>query len=170
MTTALRRVGAGGLAGAALLAAGCVTEPSARHRDVPPPPADVHVTSVQTFASAPRDTNSNGYGDTVAVTIYLWDEQHYPLPIAIPGAFSFELKSTKGAVLAAWAFSQEETARVMQSMGPGPGYHFDLSLLAKGTDVLEAQEALLTVEFAPATGAPVRTPGGVALRVGRVSP
>ncbi len=153
----------------AFVSVGCVTEPSARHRDVASPPSDVHATSVQIFAAAPRDTNSNGYGDTISVTMYLFDEQRYPLPIAVSGSVRFDLKSGSGAVIASWGFSREETRRVLQSMAPGPGYRFELSLLDKGGDKLENQEALLTVEFQPESGAPVKSPGGVALRIGRVS-
>jgi len=137
---------------------------------MPPPPSDARATSVQIFAAAPRDTNANGFGDTIAVTVYLWEEQRYPLPITVPGEMRFALKDSSGTVMSEWVFSAEDTEGASQMMAPGPGYRFDLSVLDKGGDVLEGGEALLSVEFRPASGRPVRSAGGVALRLGRVSP
>lgn len=152
------------------LAAGCVTEKSPRHKDVPPPPSDARATSVQLFAAAPRDTNSNGYGDSILVTVYLFDEQRYPLSLALPGALTFDLRSAKEKPIASWSFGPEETARHVETLGPGPGYSFELRLLDKASDVMEGQEASLTVEFVATTGQRVRSAGGTALRLGRVSP
>jgi len=152
-----------------LAASGCITEPSAHHKDVPPPPSDARATSVQIFASAPRDTNANGFGDTMAVTVYLFDEQRYPLPIAVPGALRFDLRTAKGEPISAWTFLADDVGRSLQAMAPGPGCRFELSLLERGTDIIDNQEAVLTAEFTPTTGRPVRSAGGVAMRVGKVS-
>ncbi len=153
-----------------LLLSGCVTEPSPRERSVPPPPADARATSVQIFAAAPRDTDTNGFGDMIAVTVYLFDEQRYPLPIALPGRMRFDLRDPGGATLASWSFDETQTAQAAQPLAPGPGYRFDLSIIERARDDHASGEALLWARFLPRDGPEVSSAGGVALRLGRVLP
>ncbi len=146
----------------------CVTT-NPRARDVPPQPSDASPSAVQLFAASPRDTNGNGYVDSVAVTVFVFDQQRSVVPIAVPGSFTFRMTRPDGTVLAEWTFDEEQTHRVLQPMPPGPGYLFDLSLLGKSKDALEYQSVDLTGEFQVKGGKPVRSAGGAALRLGKIS-
>lgn len=147
---------------------GCVTS-NPRAHEIPPQPSDAAPSAVQLFASSPRDTNGNGYVDSVAVTVFVFDQQRSIVPIAVAGSFTFRMTRPDGTVLAEWAMDEEQTRRVLQPMPPGPGYLFDLSLLPKTKDTLDYQSVDLTGEFTPKNGKPVRSAGGAALRLGKIS-
>lgn len=154
-----------------LLIAGCVTEDPRRRNSAPAvqAPAGSQPAVLQIFAGAARDTNGNNYVDTVTITAFLFDEQRYDLPIRVEGSFTFRLTRADGTVLAEWQFSPEDGDRALVRMPPGPGYRFDLSLLAKGGDKLEPQAVDLTGVFTPVKGTPVTSAGGATLRLGRIS-
>lgn len=147
---------------------GCVTT-NPRARDVPRQPSDVAPSAVQLFASSPRDTNGNGYVDSVAVTVFVFDQQRSVVPIAVPGSYTFRMTRPDGSVLAEWEMDESQTQKALQPMPPGPGYLFDLSLLTKSKDTLDFQAVDLTGEFQPVGGKAVRSAGGAAIRLGKIS-
>jgi len=124
---------------------------------------------VQLFAASPRDTNGNGYVDSVAITVFVFDQQRSVVPIAVPGSFTFRMTKPDGSVLAEWVLDEAETQKTLQPMPPGPGYLFDLSLLDKTKDTLDYQAVDLTGEFQPVGGKAVRSAGGAAIRLGKIS-
>lgn len=150
--------------------AGCVTEGGGRQtRSLPAQPLSAEATTVQIYATPPRDTDANGYADTVSVTIFLWDEQRYPGPILISGTMKFEFRRPDGTVLAQWAMTREQVASAAQQFHPGPGYSFNLGLPGAGIpDKLDAQAVDLSVVFTPEKGKPVASLGGTTLRLGRI--
>lgn len=148
--------------------AGCVTS-NPRARPVPSQPSDVAPSAVQLFAAAPRDTNGNNYVDSVAVTVFVFDQARSVVPIAVRGSFTFRMTRPDGSVLAEWTIDEEQTQRGLQPMPPGPGYLFDLSLLAKTKDTLDFQTVDLTGEFLPIGGKAVRSAGGASLRLGKIT-
>lgn len=147
---------------------GCVTS-NPRARPVPSQPGDVAPSAVQLFAAAPRDTNGNSYVDSVAVTVFVFDQLRSVVPIAVPGSFTFRMTKPDGTMLAEWVIDEEQTQRALQPMPPGPGYLFDLSLLTRFKDVLEFQTVDLTGEFVPVGGKSVRSAGGASLRLGKIT-
>jgi hypothetical protein len=138
-----------------LLAAGCV---SAEPADRPPPkqpswakPSDLLVSS-----GFPEDIDGNGYLDTMAMTVYVFDAQFPGASIQAPGTFAFALTTPDGKPIARWDLTIEETTAAARPMPPGPGYLFKLSLLDKGGDKINTRVAELSTVFTPVTGKPVR--------------
>lgn len=151
-----------------LVLGGCVTEGGRPTRSFPRQPESVQATIIQAYATPPRDTNANGYADTVNVTVYLFDEK-YPVPILLPGVMVFEFRKPDGSAVAQWSMTQEQVASAAKQLPPGPGYDFILSLVAASvSDRLEPQAVDLSVTFAPTWGNAVTSLGGTTLRLGRI--
>lgn len=145
---------------------GCVTD-EPRKADIPPQPDNARPTTVQVVAGNPRDTNGNGYIDSVGVTVFLWDEMRSPIPLALPGQFVFELKKTDGTDLGKWEFDETRTAAAMVRRSAGPAYIFDLSILGQASDKVDSQQVDLGATFRPKSGEVVRSAAGTGLRFGK---
>jgi hypothetical protein len=151
------------IAWAALLV-GCVSDEP--QKKLGPQPANVQPSRLGVWATLPEDTDSNGYLDTVDVTVYVSSDA-YAAPIAVPGSFEFKLIGKSGKDLAKWDIPEAKAAQAMRRMGVGPGYIFRLSVLEAGNDRVEAQAVNLAAEFRPKTGEPVHAPL-TALQFGKI--
>jgi hypothetical protein len=149
---------------------GCVAD-TPRNVNIPQPehsrPAKLVLSSTY-----PRDTNSNGYPDSLAARIHLFeDEGGFPLSLAADGTFHFELASPKGKTFASWSIGGDDAKRAMIRDSVGPCYVFELSLLADGkSDKIDAEKVDLHATFTPATpdsAPPIRGSGIVSLHFGR---
>jgi hypothetical protein len=147
--------------------AGCVSDEPGRRR-LPAQPPSIQPTAVGVWATPPRDTDANGFLDTVEVTVYVSSDQ-YPAPVHVPGRFTFRLIGTEKKELARWEFDEAATEAAMRRNTVGPGYYFRLSMLDVGTDEYEAQAADLAAEFTPRVGKSVSAPL-TGLRFGRIRP
>ncbi len=72
------------------------TEGKPRPRPLPPAPKNPVVAQVQVFPGQWADTDSNGYGDSLIVTAYLWSDS-YQLPVTAAGTFEFVLEAAGGS-------------------------------------------------------------------------
>jgi hypothetical protein len=166
------------LAGCAVLAlglagGGCVTEgppPKPLPREIPTQPEGIHPDRVLSSAGAVlTDTDRNGYVDGLGVTVYLF-AKGYDLPITATGSFEFKLVEAGGAeskVICTWVLDPSATKAAIQKFIPGPGYHFDLSLLDRpGGDKLATQRAELWTRFLPVGAAPIETRSPLTVNLG----
>jgi hypothetical protein len=143
----------------------CVTE-NPRHRDIPAPPQAARpsrlVLSVGRFL---EDSDSNGYGDLMTVSVYLFDERYPHAPISTPGAMQFVLRSPAGKDLRTWSFSHSQTSAALTNLPAGPGFTFRLSLRDHGSDQLPGMTAELFAIFITPNGESVQS--NVPVRVGK---
>ncbi len=143
----------------------CVTE-NPRHRDIPAPPQAARpsrlVLSVGRFL---EDSDSNGYGDLMTVSVYLFDERYPHAPVTTPGSIEFVLRSPAGKDLRTWTFSDTQTRAALTNLPAGPGYTFRLSLRDHGSDQLPGMTAELFAIFKAPAGENVQS--NVPVRVGK---
>lgn len=145
---------------AALVLAGCVageerttvtagagSGPTKPTRPAPARPAGLLPERMVVSTAGVRDTDGNGYPDTVLVIAYLFgDSSKYELPIQHPGEFAFRITSREGERIGQWNFTAEQSAESAQQFFPGPGYAFGLRLRA-GVDQRAQTEALIEARY-----------------------
>lgn len=150
---------------------GCVqtqTDGKPKPRPLPPAPKNAVVAQVQVFPGQWADTDSNGYGDSLIVTAYLWSDS-YQLPVTAAGTFEFVLEAAGGKQLGAWTIEPAAAAAATRQAAAGPAYVFELSLLERGGDVVQVRTADLRGTFTPEEGRPLRA-RSVTMRVGKLGP
>lgn len=115
------------------------------------PPADPKPTRMVVTTYLPTDTNSNGYPDTIALRVHLFEhEGGWPLAVGVPGRFKFEMVSPQGKVLATWDLDPASSPGGIGRDQIGPCYLMDLSLLTDGrTDRIDAETIDLRGVFSP---------------------
>ena len=173
MPRALRSAGLAFLA-VALPLAGCVTT-GGEERPQPKTklgtqrqPEGVTPGALFVATEYPIDSDANGYVDTINVRVYLFDGSgKTTLSIYLPGDFEFTLQDARGHQVAVWRIPSAKAADALQLMDAGPSFSFRLSLLDFGTDKLDTPSVVLTSVFFPVGGAPIRSTGGNAFRLGR---
>lgn len=118
-----------------------------------------------------RDTNANGYLDTINVTVYLFDTaSSYPLGLALPGTFTFTLNKHNGPAVATWTFTQDQAAAAIRRAPGGATYLFELSILKAGaSDVMPAAVLDLSAEFTGTDGVKVPSDGASSYRFEGIS-
>jgi hypothetical protein len=154
-----------------LALAGCVSD--GKRSGPGRPPRDALPQRVVPVADGRfTDTDANGYGDTNRVIAYVFTDSRYQIPIAAEGAFSFVLRDLDGGSIREWSFTREEAAARRLTLSVGPGFVFDLSLLAGGgSDHVAATEGELMGAFTPASGEdPIRFRLTAPVVLGRVRP
>lgn len=165
---AIGRFGAFGRAAACMALAACAGNRPASS-PVPQQPVDVVASRMTISAALPQDTDLNGYPDMIDLTIFVFDDR-YPIPIDLPGAFTFKLSGAKeGKLIRQWDVPADKAAAARRRMPAGPGYVFSLSLLENGGDRIEAQHADLTADFVPVKGPLVKMRGGSTMRLGKLT-
>jgi hypothetical protein len=150
-----------------LFPAGCVSDEPGR-RPLPAQPASIQPTAVGVWATPPRDSDSNGFLDSVDITVYVSSDQ-FPAPVHVPGRFTFRLIGSDKSELAKWEYDEPATTAAMRRNAVGPGYFFRLNVKDVAKDEFEAQSTDLAAEFTPRAGSPVSAPQ-TGLRFGRVRP
>ncbi len=150
-----------------LCVGGCVSDEPGR-RPLPAQPASIQPTTVGVWATPPRDSDANGFLDSVDITVYVSSDQ-FPAPVHVPGRFTFRLIGADKSVLAQWELDEPATTAAMRRNAVGPGYFFRLNVKEVAKDEFEAQSTDLAAEFTPRTGSAVSAPL-TGLRFGRVRP
>ena len=145
------------------LLAGCVPDNRSPAISSVPPPSDPNPTKiVLSLSKMPVDSDANGYPDTLSVRIHLFEaEGGWPLSVAVPGSFRFELAPPRAPAFATWNFDAAQTEAARGRDGAGPCYAFELSLLSEGrTDRVDVESVDLRAVFTPAKhpDRPIRAP------------
>lgn len=149
------------LLAAALLTAlsGCVDNGSTnvvpRPAPAPQTPSSARPGAISATVGNFNDTNNNGYRDTATAVAYVV-APGYAIPMKAKGSFEFRLETRDGQLISRWVFDENQTAQALQTLAPGPGYVFDLSLLALGSDAVTQTEGVVLCTFTPAGGEPIR--------------
>lgn len=146
------------------LAAGCA---GSGNQAAAPTPSSATPGLVAFTVSDFTDTNLNGYRDTTSAAVYIM-AHGYPIPMRAAGSVQFKLYSRDAQPLATWSFTEQQAAQAQYDLAPGPGYIFDLSLLALGSDQLEVTEGELICTFTPTGGQPIRARPSGPIQVGRL--
>jgi hypothetical protein len=144
---------------------GCVSDEPDRPT-LRPQPSDVQAESIFPAVELAKDTDVNGYLDTIDAIVYVWGDRYKQASIYLPGSFTITLTSKAGEPIAEWKFDEKQCSEAVRKLPPGPGYIFRLSLLDRGGDRIEAQSADLRIEFAPTKGRPIYAPA-TELRIGK---
>jgi hypothetical protein len=109
--------------------AGATTAGGNPRRSAPRRPAGLVPERMVLSTAGTRDTDANGYPDTILVIAYLFgDASKYELPIRHPGEFAFRVTTQEGDWVGQWNFDERQTADSAQDFFPGPGYAFGLRL------------------------------------------
>lgn len=144
------------------------TAPQANHDRpaLPTKPAGFRAQQMLLSAGVPSDVDGNGFPDQIPVTVYLFGDGRYELPVAEPGSFEFEIKSKGGQDIGLWRFPPDETARAIGGSSVGTCYRFALQL-APGRDRIRAIPASLRAIFTnEETGQKIISPGSATIRLG----
>lgn len=133
---------------------------------LPSKPAGFRAQQMLLSAGVPSDVDGNGFPDQIPVTVYLFGDGRYELPVAETGSFEFEIKSRGGQDIGLWRFPVEETARAVGGSSVGTCYRFALQL-APGRDRIRAIPASLRAIFTnEETGQKIISPGSATIRLG----
>lgn len=117
-------------------------------------------------ASIPSDADGNGFADTVPVTVYLFGDSRYQLPLAERGSFEFTILTTAGQEIGRWIFSEDETKRAQGDSPAGTCYRFALRL-GPGRDRFRSVAVSLRAIFTISkTGERVVSPSAANIRLG----
>ena len=148
---------------------GCVTVDEKSRAQPLSQPDWVRASALFVNVEVPRDTNGNGYVDTIPVIAFLFDDPRYALSITQPGSFRWVLATREGQPVAKWEFGADQAAALVRpGLPPGPGYQFALSLLEEPVhEKLNNQTLELSGTFTPVSGTAVQSSGTISVRVGR---
>jgi hypothetical protein len=138
-------------------------------RSAPPPPQPdwVRPALLNVWATAPQDSDGNGFPDTFTVTAYLFDPNYAP-SVRADGSFRFVLTSA-GRTIAEWVYPPEQTSALLLQLAPGPGYIFALNINNVASDQLPSIDANLSAQFTPVGGTTIESGGVTSFRLGRTS-
>lgn len=144
----------------------CVTE-NPRQRHIPAPPIATRPTRlVLSVGRFLEDTDSNGYGDQMTVSVYLFDERYQHAPITSEGVIEFVLRSPSGKDVRTWTFTEVQTKAALTNLPAGPGLTFRLSLRDNGSDQLPGMTAELIAIFKTPAGEVAQS--SVPVRIGKM--
>ncbi len=135
---------------------GCTSSPEQRSARLGNTHQQHAVYRVALFAAAFEDTNSNGYLDSLPVTIMLFaGTAENPDPVQSRGKILFYIADPDGKVIRSWDINrdlQKAALRIYQGL---PSYQFTLSLLETGGDRLNVSNVQFWVDYQPDSGLPV---------------
>ena len=135
--------------------AGCISDQPTRPSVQGRAPTDPKVTKLVLTTAPPSDTDSNGFPDTMKVLVHLFEEPPggWPLSVAVPGTFRFELIDSKLKLVTTWTFEGKLSEAAAFWDDAGACYRFDLSLLEGGrTDRRNSESFDMKATFIPAKG------------------
>jgi len=107
------------------------------------------------IGSKPRDTDGNGYPDSLDLTAMLFEGPGGD-PVLVPGWFEFELQPVDESIQRPWRRWTMDEATTASAAGPAlfnlPGYAFTLDLRDNGGERFESTSANVVAAFHPAAG------------------
>ncbi len=149
---------AAALAAATSTLAGCISDDPSKPAGLGShqPPSDPKIARLVLTARFPRDTNANGYPDSMTTLVRLFEEEPgWPLALAVPGTFKFEMLDSQKKLITTWAFDASAAQAAATRDATGVCYQFDLSLLEGGrTDQLSTESVDVRATFTPTKGGP----------------
>lgn len=154
---------------AALGVASCVPDRQSNPLVGVTPPQDPTARRVVLSTDLPRDTDGNGYPDSIATKTYFFEgESGYPLAIPVRGSMRFDLVNHQGKIITTWTFDQTEIEGRAVREAAGICYHLDLSLLDPGkTDRVDAETVDVRAYFSPSKPDKPKVTGVVSMHFGR---
>lgn len=154
---------------AALCALGCVPDRQDNPLMGVTPPQDPTARRIVLSTDLPRDTDGNGYPDSIATKTYFFEgESGYPLAIPVRGSMRFDLVNHQGKIISTWSFDPTEIEGRAVREAAGICYHLDLSLLDPGkTDRVDAETVDVRAYFTPTKPEKPKVTGVVSMHFGR---
>ncbi len=141
------------LGGATMLLAGCVADQGEK-KTVGPQPKDSKPGVMWMAINPPKDTNGNGYVDSLVATVYLFADNGYVRSISVPGTYHFKMVGKGGKVLRDWKIEFPGPKAASIKTGVGNGQLIALSLLDDSVgDIYSYQSVDLFGEFTAKDGA-----------------
>lgn len=136
--------------------AGCIEEGA---RTVPTmtgksPPSEPRIARLLLTLQYPRDTNDNGYPDSMTTMVRLFEEEPgWPLPMAVPGTFKIDMIDSQKVLITSWTFDEKAAEAAAWKDAAGVYYRFELSLLTGGrTDQMKTESVDVRATFTPTKG------------------
>ena len=154
---------------ACLALAGCVSEGPPRRSTVDQsrrPDAGDRPVAMLMAASQAQDTNGDGIGDTIPVTVYLFaDPARFTAPYWRDGAFDFWLVDDRGGEVKRWRISGPAQREGRMVLSPGPGYAYSLPVIVRELPPVPGGLFSLLGSFETGEGARVGTNGSATVRL-----
>ncbi|MBS0196735.1 MAG: hypothetical protein JSR77_08255 [Planctomycetes bacterium] len=140
------------VASAAMTFAGCVADQTEK-KAVGPQPKDSKPGVMWMAINPPKDTNGNGYVDSLVATVYLFADNGYVRSISVPGTYHFKMVGKGGKVLRDWKIEFPGPKAASIKTGVGNGQLIALSLLDDSVgDIYSYQSVDLFGEFTAKDG------------------
>lgn len=145
---------------------GCAGTP--KPKPAPPPPAGTQPTDLLPFVGFMEDSDSNGYRDTMVLTLLMFARNHAETSVYAEGTLDLRLVAKNGKVIREWKLPPDVVAGLAKKMPAGPTYFIRLSLLDDPAgDKTDEALADLQIAFSQGETPPIRTTA-TGITVGRV--
>ncbi|MCE7973009.1 MAG: hypothetical protein DYG92_01600 [Leptolyngbya sp. PLA1] len=133
-----------------------------------PAPAGTQPTDLLPFVGFMEDSDSNGYRDTMVLTLLMFARNHAETSIYAEGTLDLKLVAKNGKVIREWKVPPDVVAGLAKKMPAGPTYFIRLSLLDDPAgDKTDENLADLQIAFSQGDGPPIRTTA-TGITVGRI--
>jgi hypothetical protein len=145
------------LASALALSAGCVADTSAK--ETAKPPEWVRPTNLVITSEQPEDRNSDGYDDTIFVTIYVFDMDYRAQSIRVDGSYEFMLVDSDGKFSMKWDVPSEIVSSAYRREAPGPMVRLRLTIPPERASKLGGRAYTLQARLTDAEGRMLESSG-----------
>lgn len=145
--------------GAAIGLIGCETSPN-RIKPLAVQPDWVRPTSIVLNVEQPEDRNSDGYDDTIFVTVYVFDADFRAQSIRVEGGYLFALVDADGMVAMDWDVPPEVVRDGYRIDAPGPMLRLRLTIPQDRAEELGGYPFTLLARLITKDGESVESSGG----------
>ncbi len=139
--------------------AGCVSDGPA-HEQLVEQPVWVRPTHVVINAEQPEDRNSDGFDDTIFVTVYVFDMDFRAQSIRVECGYVFQLVDADGQVAMEWEVPKDTVVAAYRREAPGPMVRLRLSIPPERATVLGGKPYTLLAKLLAENGGVVESSGG----------
>ncbi|MBL8962600.1 MAG: hypothetical protein KF787_06220 [Phycisphaeraceae bacterium] len=150
---------AAGLVAAAIGPAACESS-SGRIKPLVSQPAWVRPTSIVLNVEQPEDRNSDGYDDTIFVTVYVFDADFRSQSIRVEGTYVFALVDADGLVALDWEVPPEVVRDGYRIEAPGPMLRLRLTIPQDRVMELGGYPFTLLARLTTSDGQVIESSGG----------
>lgn len=139
--------------------AGCVSDEKSQQK-LPEQPKWARPTHLVINAEQPEDRNSDGYDDTIFVTVYVFDMDLRGQSIKVDCSYIFQLVDRDGKAGMEWEVPREVVNSAYRSEQPGPMVRLKLAIPQERAIALGGKPYTLLVKLISPDGQTIESGGG----------
>ncbi len=147
------------VAACASVLAGCVSDEKSQQK-LPEQPKWARPTHLVINAEQPEDRNSDGYDDTIFVTVYVFDMDLRGQSIKVDCSYVFQLVDRDGKAGMEWEVPREVVNSAYRSEQPGPMVRLKLAIPQERAVALGGKPYTLLVKLISPDGQTIESGGG----------